>query len=74
MHLIKINALGGCQDTSWVSDMTTPNKQGRFYGVWSLLSSGGSLYVGGEFQRTFTVVDGRGRTYQTPSYAVFPGA
>jgi hypothetical protein len=72
VHLIKINALGGCQDTSWVADMTTPNKKGHFYGVWSLLASNGSLYVGGEFKRTFTVVGGKGRTYQTPSYAVFP--
>jgi hypothetical protein len=74
VHLVKIAALGGCQDTSWVADMTTPNKSGHFYGVWSLLSSGGSLYVGGEFQRTYTVVNGKGRTYQTPSYAVFPAS
>lgn len=74
VHLIKVNALGGCQDTSWVADMTTPNKAGHYYGVWSLLTSGNSLYVGGEFQRTYTLVNGKGRTYQTPSYAVFPGA
>ena len=74
VHLIKIDALGGCQDTSWVADMTTPNKSGHFYGVWTLLTDGGSLYVGGEFQRTYTVVNGKGRTYQTPSYAVFPAS
>jgi hypothetical protein len=74
VHLIKVNALGGCQDTSWVADMTTPNKVGHYYGVWSLLTSGNALYVGGEFQRTYTVVNGKGRTYQTPSYAMFSGS
>jgi hypothetical protein len=74
VHLIKVDALGGCQDTSWVADMTTPNKVGHYYGVWSLLTSGDALYVGGEFQRTCTVVNGKGRTYQTPSYAMISGS
>jgi hypothetical protein len=74
VHLVKVNALGGCQDTSWVADMTTPNKAGHFYGVWALVTNGSSLYVGGEFRRTYTVVDDKGHTYQTPSYAVFPAS
>ena len=71
MHVVRVNGLSGCVDPTWGVSLTPKDEPGHFYGVWSLTTDGSSLFAGGEFLRTYTVLAGRGRPTRPPATRPF---
>jgi hypothetical protein len=63
-HVARFNASNGALDTSWFPQLS-PSHSPYFYGCWSLVTNGSSLYAGGVFQKV------NGASHR--SFAIFPG-